>query len=297
MNIQSSDDTIVQKYEFTINLSGENSINIHSLSKILENLDILTKEASQNIANCEFNILAVNKGSFELLFEGIAVTAANLLTQDNINYISTCLKSINEWFAIKKHLGSGSPKGLEKDEREITVTNESGEIQVFSASGAKFFENAKICNSIINIGTTLKESNREQMRILGNDVTPEKIMEISAEDYDELSAPIDLRNENTVYISHINTDLLLVTAVFNGDAQWGFYFNKNIKAKIEDEIWLNSFRESKIPLTYGTQMKVAMRMETLKDNYGNPIENTAKYYIEKVISVVKPFDDSVQLKF
>ena len=77
MNIQSSDDTIIQKYEFTINLSGENSINIHSLSKILENLDILTKEASSNVTNCEFNILAVNKGSFELLFEGIAVTAVN----------------------------------------------------------------------------------------------------------------------------------------------------------------------------------------------------------------------------
>lgn len=35
-------DKIIQKQIFTINISGENSIDIHSLSKLLSNIDTLT---------------------------------------------------------------------------------------------------------------------------------------------------------------------------------------------------------------------------------------------------------------
>ena len=61
---------IAQKCKFTINLGGESSINIIALSKILNSMATLTSEASKCISeceSCEFNVLAVNKGSFELV--------------------------------------------------------------------------------------------------------------------------------------------------------------------------------------------------------------------------------------
>lgn len=291
----SENEQIVQKYNFTINLSGENSIDIHTLSKLLVNIDTLTNIASQKMANCKFNVIAVNKGSFELSLEGIAQIAMTMVTPDNTNYILTCLQTINEWFLIKKHLGFNSPKAIEKTEKGISVTNEGGDTQVFSASGARFFENANISNCIINIGSILKDSQREQFKIAGQDIIEtEPVLSISSKDYEELSARINMRNKDTVFISHTTADLLLVTAVCSGNAQWGFYFNKKIKATIEDEAWLYNFQKSKVSLTYGTQMKVEMRIETLRDDNGNPIDSTAKYYIEKIISVVNPFDSEYE---
>ena len=35
-------------------------------------------------------------------------------------------------------------------------------------------------------------------------------------------------------------------------------------------------------------MKVNMRIETSRDTNGNPMENTAKYYIEEVLDIVLP---------
>lgn len=288
-------DKIIQKQIFTINISGENSIDIHSLSKLLSNIDTLTTIASPKDASCKFNIVAVNKGSFELVLEGIAQFAMTMVTPDNVNYVLSCLETINEWFAIKKHLGFGSPKSIEKNEKEIRITNEKGETNVFSPSGSKFFENTTINNCIINIGSTLKDSQRGQFKISEiNNTSPNPILSISSQDYDELSTKIDVRNKDTVYVSHTIAELLLVTAVCNGNSKWGFYFNKKIKATIEDEAWLYSFQESKVNLTYGTRMTVQMRIETLRDDNGNPIEKTAKYFIEKILSIVYPFDDSYE---
>ncbi|MDE7302520.1 MAG: hypothetical protein K2N60_04275 [Oscillospiraceae bacterium] len=277
----------VQKYEFTVKFEGSNSMGLNSLSKLLNNFAVLTEEASRNNPECKFNIVAVNKGSFELLFEGIAPIVQNLLTLDNVNYALTCLTTIKEWFEIKNHLGFNPPKSVEKTNTGISVTNEGGEVQVFSPSGAHFFENANICNSIININTVCKEEDRCGFKIYDEDIN-NPILNIKKDDYDKMTAKIPIRNEDNKYISYVKTDLLLETAVCRGNAQWGFYFNKSIKAKIEDEYWLDNFRRSKISLEYGTQMKVNMRIETSRDTNGNPMENTAKYYIEEVLDIVLP---------
>lgn len=133
----------------------------------------------------------------------------------------------------------------------------------------------------------MNEAERESFRISDND-SNRLVLNIEKDDYGKVASNIPIRNKDTVYISHVQADLLLDTAAFRGNAKWGFYFNKKIKAKIEDEVWLDEFQKSKHSLTYGAQMKVNMRIETLKDKNGNPMENTEKYYIEKVLDVVLP---------
>lgn len=282
-----SNNESVQKYEFKVNLGGSKRIELQSLSKFLNNFSVLTEESSKQVIDCKFDVIAINQGSFELVLECIVPVVSNLFTPDNVNYALNCFKTINEWFSIKKHLGFAPPKSIEKDRDHITITNEEGEVQVFSANGARFFENASINNSIINIGKVLNEAERESFKISDND-SDNLILNIEKDDYGKVASNIPIRNKDTIYISHVQADLLLDTAAFRGNAKWGFYFNKKIKAKIEDEVWLDEFQKSKHSLTYGAQMKVNMRIETLKDKNGNPMENTEKYYIEKVLDVVLP---------
>lgn len=65
--------------------------------------------------------------------------------------------------------------------------------------------------------------------------------------------------------------------------------NTNFLATIEDEQWLLAVHEKRIPFASGDKLPVRLRIETEKDEQGNPIEGSSRYYVEKVTGdVIRP---------
>lgn len=279
---------IKQKYSFVIKLSGENEVPIDLLCTTLNEFNNLTSYAKKNDCIYNYNVVATNQGSFEVAMAGFATVAVTMFTTENINYIKSSLSLIKEWFDLKKHLDGNKPKSVTRSDEGVRIENTKGDVIMTSNEGARYLENAKIDNSIVNIVNGVYNDNRQFITILGE--KREQILNVEHDDYENLSRPISITPECELYINHIDTNLLVNKATLNGDAMWDFYFNKNIHAKIEDENWLIDFKLYKYSITSGVQFKVTMRTETQRDKDGTPLESTTKYYIEKVHRIIFPFD-------
>ena len=279
----------IQQYDFQIKFGGENEISLSSLGKSLMSINNLLNEAAKQKCDLKVNVKSVSSGSFVIDLSAVAYVATNLFTVDNINYIKTALITVKEWVDIKKHLSGEKPKKLESNENgKIQVTNAKGDVIMNSNDGAKFFENSAISNSIVNVFVGVSDGARNSLQIIEKDGNT--LLGVEEKDYEVLKKNSDNVPESNVLISYTTTDLLIQKPDLIGNSKWVFYFNKIIAAKIEDESWLESFRAHKQSLKSGAQMKVYMRMETTRDKNGNPIDNTTRYYVERVISVINPFD-------
>lgn len=281
-------DLLHQEYEFSIRFLGENHISLDLLSTELTSFNELIHQSVREKYHYEYRVISSKQGSFELDIVGIATVATSMVTPQNIEYIKTSLQTIKEWFEIKKHLNGQKPKKIDPSSDKIIVENSKGDVMIVSNEGARYFENANIQNSIIHFSSGLAQYGRSGFCMSGKDGEP--FFNIEKDEYENLSEEIDLENPENKYIQHIETNLLVNKIALVGSSKWEFYFNKAIQAKIEDEEWLENFKKHRFAVTADIQLKVSMRSECSRDKSGNPVENTTKYYIEKVHKIIYPDD-------
>ena len=72
-----------------------------------------------------------------------------------------------------------------------------------------------------------------------------------------------------------------------GNSQWSVIHDKAIRAKVEDERWLEQFQNAEIELLPGSFLHVKLRMEIMLDSNNDPIDEP-KYFIVEVLSVIAP---------
>lgn len=278
-----------QSYNIRLKFGGDNEISLNALGTSLLSINTLIDEAASPECTIKINVKSITPGSFVIDLATIATAAAPLLNYDNINYIKQALSTVKEWIDIKKFLNGNKPKKIETDDSgKQCITNNEGEVKMISNAGAKYFENCNIKCNIIQLFTGSSEANRTNLILSGEE--GEEYINVGREDFYNLKTDFEEPPTTNRYITYSTTQLLIRKPDFIGNSKWEFYMNKNIEAKIEDEEWLKKFRNDKAKICCGTQLSVKIRMETMKDDCGNPIENTTRYYIEKVFSIVPPME-------
>lgn len=278
-------DVITQEYKFQVYIGGEEGIDAKDLAVQLKNLDTLMKIASDSENDCKLKVIGAEIGSFTIDLMAVAQVIQTFDVLGGFNLLKTSLETIHEWFEIKKHLQKFPPKSIESEGNKVTIENVKGNVYVTDYSGAKFFENANISNSIAEIGASLSGGNRNCFAIKGED--GKDIINVDEKDYDDISARNIDTCEECVFTHDESMRLIVIKPVLKGNAKWTFKKDdKTIEASIEDEKWKDDFDEGKIDLFAGIGMEVLMNVQYKKDNKGIPIMSSAKYRIKKVYSML-----------
>lgn len=277
-------DTISQEYKFQLYIGGEEGISAKDLAIQLSNLNDLITIASGSNCDCNLKVVSAKTGSFVIDFFAIAQVLQTFDANVGINMIKTTLETVGEWFKIKSHLHQNPPKSIEERADGVHIESENGNVYVTDNRGAIFFENSIVRNSVINIGNSLSNSNRNCFSISGED--GKEFVKLDKDQFEDISAPNDHIVEDCFYTSEQRMRLIVIKPVLKGNSRWTFKTseNKTIEARIEDEPWKDNFDEGNIKLFAGIGLEVLVALQYKKDKYGKPIEDTTKYSIKKVYS-------------
>lgn len=277
-------DTISQEYKFQLYIGGEEGISAKDLAIQLSNLNDLITIASGSDCNCDLKVVSAKTGSFVIDFFAIAHVLQTFDANVGINMIKTTLETVGEWFKIKSHLHQNPPKSIEERADGVHIESENGNVYVTDYRGAIFFENSIVRNSMINIGNSLSNSNRNCFSISGED--GKEFVKLDKDQFEDISAPNDHIVEDCFYTSEQRMRLIVIKPVLKGNSRWTFKTseNKTIEARIEDELWKDNFDEGNIKLFAGIGLEALVALQYKKDEYGKPIDDTTKYSIKKVYS-------------
>lgn len=245
--------------------------------------DLITIASGSN-CDCNLKVVSAKTGSFVIDFFAIAQVLQTFDANVGINMIKTTLETVGEWFKIKSHLHQNPPKSIEERADGVHIESENGNVYVTDYRGAIFFENSIVRNSMINIGNSLSNSNRNCFSISGED--GKEFVKLDKDQFEDISAPNDHIVEDCFYTSEQRMRLIVIKPVLKGNSRWTFKTseNKTIEARIEDELWKDNFDEGNIKLFAGIGLEVLVALQYKKDKYGKPIEDTTKYSIKKVYS-------------
>ncbi len=277
-------DTILQEYKFQLYIGGEEGISAKDLAIQLSNLNDLITIASGSNCDCNLKVVSAKTGSFVIDFFAIAQVLQTFDANVGINMIKTTLETVGEWFKIKSHLHQNPPKSIEERADGVHIESENGNVYVTDNRGAIFFENSIVRNSVINIGNSLSNSNRNCFSISGED--GKEFVKLDKDQFEDISAPNDHIVEDCFYTSEQRMRLIVIKPVLKGNSRWTFKTseNKTIEARIEDEPWKDNFDEGNVKLFAGIGLEALVALQYKKDEYGKPIDDTTKYSIKKVYS-------------
>ena len=275
-------DTILQEYKFQLYIGGEEGISAKDLAIQLSNLNDLITIASGSNCDCNLKVVSAKTGSFVIDFFAIAQVLQTFDANVGINMIKTTLETVGEWFKIKSHLHQNPPKSIEERADGVHIESENGNVYVTDNRGAIFFENSIVRNSVINIGNSLSNSNRNCFSISGED--GKEFVKLDKDQFEDISAPNDHIVEDCFYTSEQRMRLIVIKPVLKGNSRWTFKTseNKTIEARIEDEPWKDNFDEGNVKLFAGIGLEALVALQYKKDEYGKPIDDTTKYSIKKV---------------
>ena len=261
-------DTILQEYKFQLYIGGEEGISAKDLAIQLSNLNDLITIASGSNCDCNLKVVSAKTGSFVIDFFAIAQVLQTFDANVGINMIKTTLETVGEWFKIKSHLHQNPPKSIEERADGVHIESENGNVYVTDNRGAIFFENSIVRNSVINIGNSLSNSNRNCFSISGED--GKEFVKLDKDQFEDISAPNDHIVEDCFYTSEQRMRLIVIKPVLKGNSRWTFKTseNKTIEARIEDEPWKDNFDEGNVKLFAGIGLEALVALQYKKDEYG-----------------------------
>lgn len=289
---------IESKESFIISFGGKTSIDAKTFSQTIDStIELLKESAFANDLNCfiKLEIKANQVGSFETIIDLI------IRYQDDLLKIpSIAAEILGGWLSfllIKEHLKGKKAKKIESNQTETAIQNQENDIKKFPKKiGNIYFQNNKIDNLIINQFTNLSEDKRSNyiIKTSGAEII---INENSFENMKQV-----LVDENpivkTIKQKPTSVDLLVKKPDLLGDSKWQFIFNKNIEAKIEDELFLEKVRNGQIVILAGDKINCELEIEYDLTERLEIIPKSEKYNIKKVNGeIIKPKEDNQKSLF
>jgi len=102
----------------------------------------------------------------------------------------------------------------------------------------------------------------------------------------------------TIKQKPISVDLLVKKPDLLGDSKWQFIYNKNIEAKIEDELFLEKVRNRQIVILAGDKINCELEIEYDLTERLEMIPKSEKYNIKKINGeIIKPEEDNQKSLF
>ena len=209
-------------------------------------------------------------------------------------------KDIAEWVGII----SGSSFGLFKAYKwmarrnvtlsELEIKQEGAEVRISNADSSNITVNANTYNLmgepdvIEKMKDVVRPLTKEGYSTLQFEADGAIADEISSDDGRDICAiPESLEVHQRIKKTILEAKVKVRSPDLLGNSQWSVIHDKAIRAKVEDERWLEQFQNAEIELLPGSLLHVKLRREIILDSNNDPIDEP-KYFIVEVLSVIAP---------
>ncbi len=281
---------------FTIRLGGKDSIDAIAFNKIIEITNSLLQECVSIAAPGAFvrlNIKSNSKGSF-LTSLDIIVKEHYTLLHYGKEVIKTAVASLTVFYTllqIKKHFKGEKATNVNftKEINTYTIINIDNEsLDVPKETAEKFFKDETIDSSISELFKEVKKEERTFFEFIPDKKSRLNRLFIESCNFDNMAKNvIDTQSITHILQPPITVNLLIKQVDFIGDSSWGFIYNKAIKARIKDKIFLERIRTGEITLGAGYQLNCSLQIEYDLQN-GEIIKDTEKYTVLEVFDILEP---------
>ncbi|HCU07640.1 MAG TPA: hypothetical protein DF480_01485 [Clostridiales bacterium] len=279
-------DFIKSEAQFSFELEGKSEIDAQALSQILSSTVDIVEEIIRNEPDTYVNLKVTKfrNDSFDIDFQAVAEQAVTLMSSPDA-IAAYLVGAVCGVFKIAKHLNGSRPQKIENSGDDAQITNVAGNTLITSRKTAdKYFSGAKIENSIINIVNVVKQDEERQGFQIKDNVKNE-VVEYTKENIHAVAPVVEgmIIDEAEVFENTIQTFLIIRKPDLYGDSKWGFIFDKNIDATIEDKAWLERIHAEKVRFGPGMRIQVELKTEVSLDKSGNVIKGSERYRVLKVI--------------
>lgn len=274
---------------FEFKLDGENVIDALLLSKTIQDVAELTKLAAMledKDASIRMNVSAFKNGSFQIDFTAICDSVVNILkTPEAVGGLAlTIISVVKGYIEIKKHLKGKEAKSVtpaEGDSSKIVVENCDGIVMLAPKSSEAVMKVVQIDNLTMNIAYYAQQHNP-----LGGFTitTPAGSVECTQDDVQKMAQPLPIVVEESTHKScRVEAKLYIKKPALLGHSLWEFvYEGRAIKAKIEDEGFLESVSNGIVAMKAWDFIKATLKVENDFNTKGDIIPGTDKYSVLRV---------------
>ena len=286
---------------FAFHIDGDNSIDAEILSNIINDMAQLTKYAVKEEdpeAYLKMNVTAFKNGSFEIDFSAICEVKDTLLNiaKVGIPLAASLVATVEGYLKIKKHIkGKKAKEVKELPNNKIQFTNNENETIILNKSSGTILNNVDIDQLVINISNNVYQHNPGGGFSLNNDT---EYTHFDCNDIINLGKPVPINNIITYQEQSININLPIKKADMLGHSAWSFIYHKKIiSAPIEDYDFLKKVHSGKLSVHAGDYINAILKISYQINQDNEPIEETTKYIVSKVIGEIKSDKNQIQLEF
>lgn len=275
--------------DFSLCFGGEKEIEVNTLINTLEHTVelinwIINKENKS--AYTKISIKGTKEGSFVVDLSTLIGAIPTLFTAQNINLAKNCVDTMCGMINLKKHLKGEKPKKIEKTLEGVKVENKDCEEVIVNNYTLNFYnkDSDKIISKIFS------SCNRDSFSVKEDEKT--KVL-VSKEEFDNMTREIELLSEEQILKNTVIAELQIRKPDLTGNTQWEFIYNSNIKATIQDEIFLNKVHRGEISVNARSRIKANLYIETFLNEKSEVIKTN--YIITEVLEIINNAYE--QLKF
>ncbi len=286
---------VEDRSSFTIRLGGKNSIDAEIYYKIIQNTISLIKTSAALTtpeAYLKLEVEANSQGSFLTSLAILIKENETLLYygKETLEIAATVLGAVCYWLKIKEHSKGSKLKTFNiKDSNFVIIVNKDGDkLEIPKETSDKFFENKMIDSFISNLFEQINKEERTSFEIIPDKKSKLTPVIIKNSDFDNMAKPI-IGEELVKHVVQppIKVNLLIKQPDFISDSLWGFIYNKSIKARMKDKIFLERIRTGEIKLGAGYELNCFLQLEY--DIEKEEIKkDTEKYTVLEVFDVIEP---------
>lgn len=239
-------------------------------------------------------IKATKEGSFETIIDAVARYTPDLINKDNVRLACEIVAGFLSFLQIKSHLKEKKFKSIEQTSQSTIVTNQDNQ----SITGPTnivncYLNDSKIDNTIVQIFTDLKTSNRTGIVIEHID----KSESFQKADYEKMTATIVEKDKSNIskQTSDIINDceLIIKKPDLIGRSKWNVLFaGRSIDIKIDDDKFLQQIREGIIKISGGYKLVGDLKIQTEIDDDYNIINAE---YILLIVRGIKDKEEQLNL--
>ena len=264
----------------SLHLDGNNTIDAVALSEIIKNFAELAKYAAVRQdpdSYLKMNVTAFKNGSFQIDFSAIQEFIDNLINNptEMLSFAGQVISTVKGYFEIKKLLkGKKEESVVDNCDGTITITSQDGSTATVNKNSISVMQNAQIDNMVVNVTTNIYNHNPRGGFSLS---TGEDESYFSNNDVIEMKKALPIADEEIVKNSRIRADLQISKADILKYSAWTFIYKGSMAIKSGSYITAD--------------LLISVRMEN-----GAPVNNAAKYTIEKVYGGIKnDFEEQINL--
>ena len=279
------------KLKFT---GEDNTIDATLLAQAILDINTLSNIAAKQVdpeAKTNLVLTETKSGCFEAYFSTFATFGASLLTPEGLNTISSVIEYLKFFIQLDK-----------KQPESVSVNSNTGNVVVINGNGNTINISRDVYNVYVDpvakkattdLCKTLSKSSRQgdlAISIVNEDEqnSEENTVIIEKSYGSNLSDTVFEPKQNSIETETIIDAYLPIRKPDLGkDGPWLMEYQRaNVWMKIEDEQFMEKVRSGLVSFKAGDSLQCQLRIKYTKDSDGNPVADSEKFSIKKVLKQV-----------